>query len=63
MKTGPNPKCMTDLRCRPALWVNLMALAYHSRQPRGQVCDIEVGTFQMIRDGLKQLGIKPNTDD
>src|SRR5262245_49514132 len=38
MKTGPNPKCMTDLRCRPALWVNLMALAYHPRQLSAREC-------------------------
>src|SRR5262245_23327654 len=38
MKTGPNPKCMTDLRCRPALWVNLMALAYRPRQLSAREC-------------------------
>ena len=35
----------------------------HVLEPRGQVCDIEVGTLRMIRDGLEQLGLKPNTDD
>jgi DNA invertase Pin-like site-specific DNA recombinase len=35
----------------------------HVLQPRGQVCDIEVGTLRMTRDGLRQLGINPNTDD
>jgi DNA invertase Pin-like site-specific DNA recombinase len=35
----------------------------HVLEPRGQVCDIEVGTLQMICDGLEQLGINPNTDD
>jgi DNA invertase Pin-like site-specific DNA recombinase len=35
----------------------------HVLEPRGQVCEIDVRTLQMIRDGLKQLGINPNTDD
>jgi DNA invertase Pin-like site-specific DNA recombinase len=35
----------------------------HVLEPRGQVCDIEVGTIQMIRDGLEHLGIRPHTDD
>jgi DNA invertase Pin-like site-specific DNA recombinase len=32
-------------------------------EPRGQVCDIDVATLQMIRDGLEQLSINPKTDD
>src|SRR5262249_39552918 len=34
----------------------------HVLEPRGQVCDIEVGTLRMTRDGLRRLGIQPNTD-
>jgi DNA invertase Pin-like site-specific DNA recombinase len=38
-------------------------LTLHVLEPRGQVCDIEVDTVQLILDGLQQLGINPNTDD
>jgi DNA invertase Pin-like site-specific DNA recombinase len=38
-------------------------LTLHALEPRGQVCDIDTGTVRMILDGLKQLGVNPNTDD
>ena len=40
-----------------------VGVTLHVLEPRGQVCDIDTGTVRMILDGLKQLGIKPNTDD
>ncbi len=38
-------------------------LTLHALEPRGQVVEIDVGTIQAIQDGLKKLGINPNTDD
>jgi DNA invertase Pin-like site-specific DNA recombinase len=40
-----------------------VGVTLHVLEPRGQVCDLDTGTVQMILDGLEQLGIQPNTDD
>jgi DNA invertase Pin-like site-specific DNA recombinase len=40
-----------------------VGITLHVLEPRGQVCEIEAGTLQMISDGLEQRGIRPNTDD
>jgi DNA invertase Pin-like site-specific DNA recombinase len=51
-----------DLMRVPAVLADT-GLTLHTLEPRGQVVEIDVGTIQAIQDGLKKLGINPNTDD
>ena len=51
-----------DLMCVLAVLADV-GLTLHALEPRGQVVEIDVGTIQAIQDGLKKLGINPNTDD